>query len=96
MEKASVFFKRAMLGILLGVLGLTLLLGTDYNGAGMEIISRAIEMGSARPTAFLWKLVFTAITIGCGFKGGEVVPSFFVGAASDVSSAICPNAYSQH
>ena len=25
--------------------------------------------------------LFTAITIGCGFKGGEVVPSFFVGAA---------------
>ena len=27
------------------------------------------------------KLAFTAVTIGCGFKGGEVVPSFFVGAA---------------
>ena len=53
---------------------------TDYNGAGMDVIARAIEDGSARPTAFFWKLVFTAITIGCGFKGGEVVPTFFIGA----------------
>ena len=64
------------------IIALTYLVGTtDYNGAGMEVITRAIEQGSARPTAFLWKLVFTAITIGCGFKGGEVVPTFFIGAA---------------
>ena len=72
------------LRIILGgaaVVGLTLLVGsTDYNGAGMEIISAAIEQGKAAPEAFLLKLVFTAITIGCGFKGGEVVPTFFIGA----------------
>lgn len=60
--------------------GLTLLTNGDYNGAGMEVISRAIA-GQADPWAWVWKLLFTAITIGCGFKGGEVVPSFFVGAA---------------
>ena len=72
------------LRIILGgavVVGLTLLVGTtDYNGAGMEIITAAIEHGRAAPEAFLLKLVFTAITIGCGFKGGEVVPTFFIGA----------------
>jgi len=62
------------------LIGLTLLTNGDYNGAGMEIISRAIA-GQADPWAWVWKLLFTAITIGCGFKGGEVVPSFFVGAA---------------
>ena len=63
------------------VVGLTLLVGTtDYNGAGMEIISAAIEQGKAAPEAFLLKLIFTAVTIGCGFKGGEVVPTFFIGA----------------
>ena len=63
------------------VVALTLLVGTgDYNGAGMDVIQRALEEGKAAPTAFLWKLVFTAITIGCGFKGGEVVPTFFIGA----------------
>ncbi len=63
------------------VAALTLLCGTtDYNGAGMDVIAAAVEEGSARPAAFLLKLLFTAITLAAGFKGGEVVPSFFVGA----------------
>ena len=63
------------------IVALTLLLGTnDYNGAGMEVITRAIEQGAARPDAFFWKLLFTALTLGSGYKGGEVVPCFFVGA----------------
>ena len=61
---------------------LTRLCGTtDYNGAGMGVIATAVEQGTAHPAAFLWKLAFTAVTLGAGFKGGEVVPSFFVGAA---------------
>ena len=62
------------------IIALTLLLGTtDYNGAGMDVINRALA-GEASGWAWLLKLLFTAVTIGCGFKGGEVVPSFFVGA----------------
>lgn len=61
------------------IIVLTLLLGTDYNGAGMDIVERAMA-GQANHGAWLLKLLFTAVTIGCGFKGGEVVPSFFVGA----------------
>ena len=64
------------------VVGLTLLLGTgEFNGAGMDTIARAIEQGEVRSDAFLWKLVFTALTLGSGYKGGEVVPCFFVGAS---------------
>ena len=63
------------------IVGLTLLLGTrEFNGAGMASIQRAVEEGVARPDAFFWKLVFTALTLGTGYKGGEVVPCFFVGA----------------
>lgn len=59
---------------------LTLLVGTrDYNGAGGDVIARAIE-GAARPQDFLLKLLFTAVTLGSGYKGGEIVPTFFVGA----------------
>lgn len=65
----------------LAVVVLTYLCGTtDYNGAGMEVITAAVEKGIAHPAAFLLKLLFTAITLAAGFKGGEVVPSFFVGA----------------
>lgn len=63
------------------VILLTLLCGTtDYNGAGMDIITAAVEDGTARPAAFALKLLFTAVTLAAGFKGGEVVPTFFVGA----------------
>lgn len=63
------------------IVALTYLCGSaDYNGAGMEVITAAVEQGVARPEAFLLKLLFTAITLSAGFKGGEVVPSFFVGA----------------
>lgn len=59
---------------------LTLCLQTDdYMGAGVPVIARAIQ-GSVHPTAFFWKIVFTALTLEAGFKGGEIVPSFFVGA----------------
>ena len=73
-------YLRIALGGLL-IVGLTYLVGTgDYNGAGMDLITRAIEQGQARPFAFALKLLFTAITIGAGFKGGEVIPTFFIGA----------------
>lgn len=72
-------FVRAFVGGGL-VIGLTLLVGnTDYNGAGMDVVARAIG-GEIGGWAWLLKLLFTAVTIGFGFKGGEVVPSFFVGA----------------
>ena len=51
-----------------------------YNGAGMGVITAAVEQGNALPWDFLCKIFLTALTLSCGFKGGEVVPSFFVGA----------------
>lgn len=51
----------------------------DYNGAGMNVIARAVN-GEAVPYAFILKMLFTAITIEAGFRGGEIVPSFFIGA----------------
>ncbi len=72
------FVRAAAGGALL--IALTLLAGSgDYNGAGMDVVERAIG-GEALPWAWALKLLFTAVTIGFGFKGGEVVPSFFVGA----------------
>ena len=62
------------------VCGLTALLGTRaYLGAGTETIARAVA-GEAVPWAFALKMVFTALTLGAGYKGGELVPSLFVGA----------------
>ena len=62
------------------VILLTKILGTtDYLGAGMDVIELAIE-GKVMAAAFLLKMVFTAISLGSGFRGGEIVPTLFVGA----------------
>ena len=72
-------YLRAFLGGCL-VIALTLLAGCrDYNGAGGHVIAAALG-GTAKPEAFLLKIVFTAVTLGCGFKGGEIVPTLFVGS----------------
>lgn len=71
---------RGALGGVL-VLALTSLVGSqDYNGAGSHIIIRAVEEGQAVPWAFLLKILFTAVTLGAGFRGGEIVPVLFTGA----------------
>lgn len=78
-EKFSNQYIRIIVGGILLVV-LTLLSGCrDYNGAGMASIEQALR-GQAVPWAFFLKMLFTAVTIGSGFKGGEIVPTFFVGA----------------
>lgn len=51
----------------------------EYLGAGIPIIEKSLK-GEAFFSAFILKIIFTAITLGAGFKGGEIVPSFFIGA----------------
>ncbi len=71
---------RAVVGGVV-VIALTLLVGTrDYNGGGMHIIEGIFHGEGVSKWAFLLKIIFTAITIGSGFKGGEIVPTLFIGA----------------
>lgn len=72
-------YLRIVTGGVLIVL-LTLLVGTsDYNGAGTHVIFDALG-GNVVMGAFALKLIFTALTLGSGYKGGEIIPTFFVGA----------------
>lgn len=75
--------KNPMVRVFVGgciIIALTYLVGCrDYNGAGMDIIIKALN-GDAKAEAFLLKILFTSLTLGAGFKGGEIVPSFFIGA----------------
>lgn len=76
------FFKNAYIRIFVGgciVIVLTLLVGDQrYNGSGMDLIAGCME-GNVRPEMFLMKILFTAVTLGAGYKGGEIVPSFCIG-----------------
>lgn len=70
------------------IIGLTHLLGTrDYLGLGVYSSSpdgvsilNAFHPGGADAMSWWWKILFTAITLSSGFKGGEVTPLFFIGA----------------
>lgn len=81
---SAILFKNPYIKAPVGgaiILVLTLLLRTGiYNGAGEQVIASAIEYGTAPAAGFILKIIFTAVSLGFGFKGGEIVPSFFIGA----------------
>src|SRR5699024_4339873 len=72
-------YLRVLAGSALLILLTLLFPSGDYNGTGLFVAVRALE-DPARPEAFLLKIIFTAVTLGCGFKGGEIVPTLVVGA----------------
>ena len=72
------FVRIAVGGV--AVMVLTLLVGDHrFNGAGMDMALKAVG-GEADWYSFLMKMLFTAITLSAGFKGGEIVPTFCIGA----------------
>ena len=87
LQMGEVFFKKYFSNLYIRICAggillilLTLLIGSqDYLGTGMPIIEQALA-GNALPWAFLFKMIFTVITISAGYKGGEIVPSVFIGA----------------
>lgn len=75
-------FKNPYINIIFGSIVIILfnvLVTPRYQGAGMDIIFQTILNSRFETFDFLFKIVLTAITLGCGFKGGEIVPCFFVG-----------------
>ncbi|WP_417915027.1 DUF190 domain-containing protein [Candidatus Electronema sp. JM] len=82
----SPYLRPVMGGLLL--IALVHLLGTrDYLGLGVSAaqpgavtLVSAFQPGGADTWSWWWKLLFTALTLGTGFKGGEVTPLFFIGA----------------
>lgn len=78
------YFKNQYVRVAVGavlVIVVTFILRTDeYMGAGAELIEKAVEDGQADNFAFFWKMLLTALTMRAGFRGGEIVPSFCIGA----------------
>jgi H+/Cl- antiporter ClcA len=70
------------------VIALTLLVGTRaYNGLSIPLIELSLFDGDVPTWGFAWKVLFTAVTLGAGFVGGEVTPLFVVGATLGASLA---------
>jgi len=81
-------FRPALGGAI--VIALAFLIAPDYLGLGVKpdpnypnqvCIVSTFHAGGATYLSWWWKILFTAITLSSGFKGGEVTPLFFVGAA---------------
>ena len=78
----NAFYNRYLRAFVCGslLLGGTLVCQTqEFNGAGGEVIKQCM-LGTPFRYAFLIKMLFTAFSIAAGYKGGEIVPSFFIGA----------------
>lgn len=86
-EKGKEWAKKAILNPLIRTLAFSLLIilltaavgDMRYNGSGMHMAISAVE-GNSDWYDFLLKILFTSVTIAAGFKGGEIVPTFCVGA----------------
>lgn len=87
----KIWFKNPYTRIFVGglaIIALTYLTGSrDYNGAGMSVVENAVTGAYAKNWAWALKIVFTAITIGAGYKGGEIVPTFFIGSTFGLAIA---------
>jgi len=55
-------------------------LGVDAEHVGAVTIPSAFHAGGADTWSWLWKTIYTTVTLGTGFKGGEVTPLFYIGA----------------
>lgn len=89
-EALRLFFKNPYMKIFVAgwiIVALSFIFGQDWLGSGINLINDSL----AAPCGwyvFLLKILFTALTLGSGFKGGEIIPSFCVGAT--LGSFIAP------
>ena len=79
---------RPLIGGLL-VLGLVALADTRiYLGVSFDLVDVALTGAAGiAAAAFVWKMVFTAVSLGSGFVGGEMLPLFVMGALAGAQFA---------
>lgn len=82
-EIFSLWFKNAIIKSTIGgfiIIALVYILDTrDFLGLSLPLISDSFT-NNVHPFAFLEKIIFTSLTLGTGFQGGEVTPLFVIGS----------------
>ncbi len=85
-------FRNEYVRVVIGgviIIALAEILGTtDYNGGGINIVHHMFTHGEVNYVAFLLKILFTAISVGAGYKGGEIVPTIFIGGTLGGAGAL--------
>jgi H+/Cl- antiporter ClcA len=93
-----IFWLRPVAGGII-IIALTYAVGnTSYNGLGVTSVNpvditilSSFKDGGADPFSWLWKTIFTTITLSTGFKGGEVTPLFYIGSTLGHTIAVIMN-----
>lgn len=62
------------------IISIVKLLGL-YLLTGVDIIEKIFNNNEFVSSAFAFKMLFTCVAVAAGFKGGEIVPTLFIGAA---------------
>ena len=90
----KIYWLRPVVGGII-ILLLAAFIGADYLGLGdisprpgMVSIVSSFSSGGSHIFSWFWKLIFTALTLGTGFKGGEVTPLFYIGSTLGNSLAV--------
>ncbi len=82
-EGLTKLFKNPYIRMLCGgviFIALAMIFGDEYTGLGAKTIVTAVNEGHAKYYDFILKMIFTAVTMAIGFKGGEIVPTLFIGS----------------
>lgn len=82
-EGLTKLFKNPYIKMLCGgviFIALAMIFGDEYTGLGAKTIVTAVNEGHANYYDFILKMIFTAVTMAIGFKGGEIVPTLFIGS----------------
>ena len=86
-KRVRVSWLRPFYGGIAVILLVAIVGNRDYLGLSLPLIDDSFTPGKVAFWAFAWKIVFTAVTLGTGFKGGEVTPLFCIGATLGSSLA---------
>lgn len=78
---------KSFVGGCLIILFVLLVGSRDYLGLSLPLLQQAFD-GDSAPFAFIFKLIFTSVTLSAGFQGGEVTPLFVIGAT--LGSSLAP------
>lgn len=84
------YTRIAIVGAAVSAASLALYFGR-YSGLGTNLISAAVSGGTIYSWDFLFKFLFTVVTVSAGFQGGEVTPLFAIGASLGAAIAVLFN-----
>lgn len=61
---------------------LAMLVSNQYLGLSTDLLNLTLSGVQVAALAFIWKILFTSVTLGSGYSGGVITPMFVIGATA--------------